>query len=650
MAEIRTQRRLAAILAADVVGFSRLMEHDEAGTLAALKARRRDVLVPVVAQHHGRVVKVMGDGVLVEFGSAVDAVQCAVELQKGFAGANESVAEAYRIVLRIGINLGDVIVEGSDLYGDGVNVAARLEGLAEPGGIYVSATVHDHVTGKLALAFDDLGEHTLKNIAKPVRVYRAGTGGTGRRAAQPAAALPKKPSIAVLPFANMSGDPEQEYFSDGITEDIITDLSKASGLSVVARNTVFTFKGKAVLIEEVAKKLNVAYVLEGSVRKAGGRVRITAQLINGRGGDHIWAERYDRTLDDIFKLQDEISKTIVDVLKVKLLPEELATITNRSTDNPEAYETLLMGRSFLNRGVETKFIKTAQRLFARAVEIDPNYARAYAALADCEWLLLTCNDPDASFEAVLSNSTRALELEPGLADAHASRGGALFVHGRYAEAEVEFERALELDASSSDTYFSYGRNCFIQGQYEKAAALYQRAASLSPDDYRVWTNLAMVYVSLGRSDDAKEAARQGVLGVEKEVKAHPDNATALCYGATMLAEIGEIERALSWASRAEMFAGDNIAVQYNIGCFYAKLGKTEQAIDCLERQLTASHAYLILRMPWMRQDSDLDSIRAHPRYVALVHRIEAQIAATGARISAGYEESEATTLNMKPRK
>ncbi|TPK95808.1 tetratricopeptide repeat protein [Mesorhizobium sp. B2-4-12] len=630
MAEIRAQRRLAAILAADVVGYSRLMEHDEAGTLAALKARRNEVLSPTVAQHHGRVVKVMGDGVLVEFGSAVDAVQCAVELQKGFNNANLGAPETSRIILRIGVNLGDVIVEGSDIYGDGVNVAARLEGLAEPGGIYVSSTVHEHVTSKLALAFDDLGEHTLKNIVKPVRVYCVGMNVSGKSGEHLAVTLPDKPSIAVLPFANMSGDPEQEYFSDGITEDIITDLSQVSGLSVVARNTVFTFKGKAVLIEEVAKKLNVAYVLEGSVRKAGGRVRITAQLINGRGGDHIWAERYDRTLDDIFALQDEISKSIVDVLKVKLLPEELATITNRSTDNPEAYETLLMGRSFLNRGVETKFIKTAQRLFARAVEIDPNYARAYAALADCEWLLLTCNDPDASFEAVLSNSTRALELEPGLADAHASRGGALFVNGRYAEAEVEFERALELDASSSDTYFSYGRNCFIQGQYEKAAALYQRAVSLSPDDYRVWTNLNMVYVSLGRSDDAKEAARQGVLAVEKEVKAHPDNATALCYGASMLAEIGEIERALSWVSRAEMFAGDNIAVQYNIGCFYARLGKAEQAIDCLERQLTASHAYLILRMPWMRQDSDLDSLRAHPRYVALVNRMEAQIAATGA--------------------
>ncbi|UCI29914.1 tetratricopeptide repeat protein [Mesorhizobium sp. B4-1-4] len=630
MAEIRAQRRLAAILAADVVGYSRLMEHDEAGTLAALKARRNEVLSPTVAQHHGRVVKVMGDGVLVEFGSAVDAVQCAVELQKGFNNANLGAPETSRIILRIGVNLGDVIVEGSDIYGDGVNVAARLEGLAEPGGIYVSSTVHEHVTSKLALAFDDLGEHTLKNIVKPVRVYCVGMNVSGKSGEHLAVTLPDKPSIAVLPFANMSGDPEQEYFSDGITEDIITDLSQVSGLSVVARNTVFTFKGKAVLIEEVAKKLNVAYVLEGSVRKAGGRVRITAQLINGRGGDHIWAERYDRTLDDIFALQDEISKSIVDVLKVKLLPEELATITNRSTDNPEAYETLLMGRSFLNRGVETKFIKTAQRLFARAVEIDPNYARAYAALADCEWLLLTCNDPDASFEAVLSNSTRALELEPGLADAHASRGGALFVNGRYAEAEVEFERALELDASSSDTYFSYGRNCFIQGQYEKAAALYQRAVSLSPDDYRVWTNLNMVYVSLGRSDDAKEAAGQGVLAVEKEVKAHPDNATALCYGASMLAEIGEIERALSWVSRAEMFAGDNIAVQYNIGCFYARLGKAEQAIDCLERQLTASHAYLILRMPWMRQDSDLDSLRAHPRYVALVNRMEAQIAATGA--------------------
>ncbi len=622
MAENRARRRLTAILAADVVGYSRLMEHNEAGTLAALKARRNDVLVPVVGQHNGRVVKVMGDGVLVEFGSAVDAVQCAVELQKGFSEANQGVAETNRIVIRIGINLGDVIVEGSDLYGEGVNVAARLEGLAEPGGIYVSATVHDHVIGKLPLAFDDLGEHTLKNIQKQVRVYRTRTDRTSESTTQPALALAEKPSIAVLPFANMSGDSEQEYFSDGITEDIITDLSKVSGLSVVARNTVFTFKGKAVLVEEVAKKLNVAFVLEGSVRKAGGRVRITAQLINGRGGDHIWAERYDRTLDDIFNLQDEISKTIVDVLKVKLLPEELETITNRSTDNPEAYEALLMGRSFLKRGIETRFMETARRLFAKAIEIDPNYARAYAALADCECQLLEFNGPDASYEAVLANSTRALELEPDLADAHTSRGGALFISGRYAEAEAEFERALALDANSLEAHFSYGRYCLVQGQHEKALTLFQRAASLSPDDWWVWGHLGMVYASLGRSDDAKEAARQGVLRVEKEVKAHPDNAGALSFGAGMLANIGEVERALSWAARAEMFAGDNIPVQYNIGCCYAKLGKPEQAIDCLERQLGASHAYLILRLPFMRQDSDLDPIRTHQRFIALVKRIE----------------------------
>ncbi|TPK60444.1 tetratricopeptide repeat protein [Mesorhizobium sp. B2-4-15] len=629
MAEIRAQRRLAAILAADVVGYSRLMEHDEAGTLAALKARRKEVLSPTVAQHNGRVVKVMGDGVLVEFGSAVDAVQCAVELQKGFNNANLGAPETSRIILRIGVNLGDVIVEGSDIYGDGVNVAARLEGLAEPGGIYVSSTVHEHVTSKLALAFDDLGEHTLKNIVKPVRVYCVGMNISGKSGERLAVTLPDKPSIAVLPFANMSGDPEQEYFSDGITEDIITDLSQVSGLSVVARNTVFTFKGKAVLIKEVVKKLNVAFVLEGSVRKAGGRVRITAQLISGRGGDHVWAERYDRTLDDIFNLQDEISKTIVDVLKVKLLPEELKTITNRSTDNPEAYEALLMGRSFLYSGVETRLMKAAQRLFAKAIEIDPNYARAYAALADCEVHLLIANDPDASYEAILANSTRALELQPGLADAHASRGGALFIIGRYAEAEAEFERALALDASSFEAHFFYGRDCLVQGQYEKALTLFQRAASLSPDDYRVWSHLEMVYVSLGRSDDAKEACRQGVLRVEKEIKAHPDNSTALCFGAIMLAGIGEADRALSWASRAEMFAGDSIQIQYNLGCYYAKLGKSDKAIDCLERQLTASHAYLLIRLPWMQQDSDLDPIRTHPRFVALVDRMKAQIAATG---------------------
>jgi adenylate cyclase len=339
MAEKRAQRRLAAILAADVVGYSRLMEQDEAGTLAALKARRHDVLAPVVAQHNGRIVKVMGDGVLVEFGSAVDAVQCAVELQKAFAEAIQNVPEAQYIVLRIGINLGDIIVEGQDIYGEGVNIAARLEALAEPGGIYVSGTVHDHINGKVAIAFHHMGEHSLKNIVKSVQVYRAETATTEIQAVRSAPALPDKPSIAVLPFVNMSGDPEQDFFTDGLTEDFITDISNVPGFFVIARNSTFAYKGKPTDVRQIASDLGVRYVLEGSARRSDKRLRINVQLINAaEGGNHVWAERFDRDLADIFVVQDEIARRVVEAITGKLTA--FPVVERYRPTNLEAYAQL----------------------------------------------------------------------------------------------------------------------------------------------------------------------------------------------------------------------------------------------------------------------------------------------------------------------
>ena len=332
MAEARAKRRLAAILAADVVGYSRLMEHDEAGTLTALKARRREVLAPLVAQHHGRLVKVMGDGVLVEFASAVDAVECAVEVQKRFAETNRSLPEACRIVLRIGINLGDVIVEGSDLYGDGVNVAARLENLAEPGSICVSGSVYDQVKRKLASGFDDLGAQAIKNIAEPVHVYRVRE--ERDEPEQKPLPLPDRPSIAVLPFDNLSGQPEETYFSDGITEDIITGLARFRSLFVIARNSSFAFRGKPIDIAEIGRKLGVSYLLEGSVRRAGDRVRITAQLIEAATGAHLWAERYDRSLDDIFAVQDEVAQMIVAALFGRI---QEAGVSDRTDTDRQPY-------------------------------------------------------------------------------------------------------------------------------------------------------------------------------------------------------------------------------------------------------------------------------------------------------------------------
>jgi adenylate cyclase len=619
------QRKLTAILSADVVGYSRLMEIDEADTMRRLKALRQRHVDPAISANNGRIFKLMGDGVLAEYASVVDAVQSAIAIQSAMATAEPTVAESRRIIFRIGINLGDVMVDGEDMYGDGINVAARIQTLASPGGVAVSGTVREHIGSKLAVVFEDFGEHSVKNIEKPIRVYMTNLGrpATGPAPAKANPAKSAKPSIAVLPFANMSGDPEQEYFSDGITEDIITDLSKVSALAVIARNTAFTFKGKAVRIEQVAKELGVQHVLEGSVRKAGGRVRITAQLIDGATNHHVWAERYDRTLDDIFALQDEISKSIVDALKVRLLPAELKTITMRSTDNPQAYQILLMARSFFHQTDNMHSVKTAKQLFAKALTIDPNYARAYAGLADCDCRLLLNDDPSASYEVVLANSNRALELDPGLADAYASRGLALYTIGHHADAEVEFERALAIDPNSFEGCYFYARNCFARGQHEKAIGLYLRAAALKPDDYATWGQLQMSYVTLGRLEEAREAGRESLKRIEKLVTAHPDNAVALCFGAVHFAENGETDRAFDWASRAELFAGNNPHIHYNLGCCFASLGQIEKAIDCLEVQLTASPIYVAGKVAWIKNDSDLVPLHGHPRYEALVTKLEA---------------------------
>jgi adenylate cyclase len=376
------QRRLAAILSADVADYSRLMEADEAGTLERLKDNRRCVFDPCVTAHSGRLVKLIGDGALVEFGSVTDAVNCALAIQEATARSDAARAGEKRLLYRIGVNLGDVIVEGEDIYGDGVNVAARLQAIAPVGCVAISATVRDHVAGKVPYAFEDIGEHTVKNIQRPVHVCVVRQSVGGQIEAR-AVANERRASICVLPFANMSGDPEQEYFSDGISEDIITDLSKVSALWVAARNTAFMFKGKHVDVPQVARQLKVSHVVEGSVRKAGGRVRITAQLIDGATGGHIWAERYDRDLDDIFALQDEISQAIVNALKLRLLPEEKKAIEHRGTTSAEAYKLHLMARQYMTTGNtgDARRIESIVRLCQRATEIDPNYAAPWAMLA-----------------------------------------------------------------------------------------------------------------------------------------------------------------------------------------------------------------------------------------------------------------------------
>ncbi len=626
------QRRLSAILSADIVGYSRLMEIDDISTLSRLKVLQRDLVDPCIATHNGRIVKLMGDGMLVEFASAVDAVRCATEVQRRMAGAEPREAPDRRLVYRIGINLGYIIVDGEDIHGDGVNVAARLQSRADPGAVAIAGIVREHIDSTLGIDFEDFGQHSVKNLERPVQVHMARfrhrqDSSPTRPEAAATATEREVASIAVLPFTNMSGDPEQEYFSDGITEDIITDLAKVSALSVVARNSSFIYKGRSVDVKQVGRELGVRYVLEGSVRKAETRVRIAAQLINGTDGRHVWAERYDRDLEDIFALQDEISKHIVDALKVRILARELEIITRRGTDDPQAYQIYLMGRSFFNRGHESKNIQAARSLFAKAIDIDPLYARAYAGLADCDSYLLLANDPTATYDNVIDNADRALRLDPDLADAHASRGIAMFTKGLRAEAETEFERALERDPTSYEANFFYARNCHAQGQFERARGLYERTIALKPDDYRAWDQLRAVHVSLGHHQEAIQSAQECLRLMEGEIAAHPDEPILLCYGGCLLADLGEMERGASWASRAAAIAGDDLRVLYNLACCYAKLGMPSQAIACLERQASGSPTYLASVTAWMKMDSDLDPLRNHPHYQALAARLDAQLAA-----------------------
>jgi len=646
MAEEGFKRKLAAIFSADVAGYSRLMDDDEEATVRTLNAYR-NLMTKLIQQYRGRVVDTTGDNLLAEFMSAVDAVNCSVEVQRELAERNAELPYERKMEFRIGVNVGDIIEEEDRIYGDGVNIAARIEGLADVGGICISGRVYDQIENKLDLNYDFLGEQEVKNIAKPVRVYRvlSQPGAAAHRVVRakkavkkiwrnialsagaililaaggvsfwyfywrteapgteiadrqkPMLELPDKPSVAVLPFDNMGGDREQEYFSDGMTDDLITDLSKVSGLFVIARNSVFTYKGKPVKVQQVARELGVRYVLEGSVRRAGDQVRINAQLIDATTGHHLWAERYDGHFGDVFALQDRITGEIVAALSVKLTSDEKEQVARKYTDNTSAYDEFLQGRAHYVRRTPGDYAE-AVSCFEKAVELDPNYGQAYAALSLTYWesahnlwtynlgvswveahnraekyLEMAMHNPSAlayqaasrlhvdrqQHETAIAQAQRALALDPNDANCYLAIAYALIYAGRSQEALHNIDKAMRLDPHYPDYYlFILGLAHFHLDRYQEAVTFFERALKLNPENY---VPLIPLSAAQGQLDRKKEAAAT----IAKLQKALPAIVT------------------IALVKRGSLFKYKNLADRHRLLAGLSKAGMLETPYDAIRK-------------------------------------------------------------------
>jgi len=574
------QRRLMAIMAGDMVGYSRLMELDEAGTFARLKAHRLELVDPAIAKYHGRIIKSTGDGILVEFASAAEAVQCALEIQRRMVRRNADVVPERRIQFRIGINLGDVIVEEGDVFGDGVNVAARLEQLADPDGITVSQAVRDQLASRFDIRFEDLGEQQVKNINRSIRAFRVLIGdGENPPLQQPDDATPSPVdlvSIAVLPFLNMSGDAEQEFFADGLTEDIITELSRFHDLLVISRNSTFVFKGKAVNVQEVANALGIQYVVEGSVRKAGNRVRITVQLIDAASDRHVWAERYDRDLADIFAIQDEVTSAIVSTLPGRLEAAAHDRVKRKTTENMDAYECVLTAKVLHHRS-RREDNEAAQKLIARAIALDPKYAHAHAwkaCIVGQSWTYGWCADADEAWDTVTRELDIAMSLDESDADVHRILAAVSITRNDHEACHYHQERGLTLNPNNDLIVVQQGEYLTWIGQPEEGIEWIRKAMRLNPHHpERFWSHLGRAFFVARRYDDAVESFRH----ISKPDQFH-HALLAACHAMT------------GNADRARVSAGATLAIDpsFRIGTYRGTLHYLHDAdlqhhLDALDR-------------------------------------------------------------------
>jgi len=614
---------LVALWFADIAGYSDRAAEDERSALQLieiLQSLSRDT----VRRYEGRVVKFMGDAVLAEFPSTELAVRAAAALSEQYAKESAATGRAHN--LRVGVHVADVAVgSDGDLYGDGVNAAARVQEAAEPGQVVLSEDVWRQLRGRTEFQFESLGDRSLKGVG-PIGLYLVVLKEAATKR-QPSSAVSDSAqrveerkagirSIAVLPFADLSPQHDQEYFSDGVAEEILNALNKVAGLRVPARTSCFAFRGKSMDAREIGKRLGVETLLEGSIRKAGNRLRITVQLVDARNGYHLWSERFDREVEDIFAIQDEIARSVLDALGLSLTEREQRRFLKQPTANVEAYEFYLRGRKLFQSWTRqnTEF---AHQMFLRAVAIDPDFASAWAELADTYVDLYRWGRNSRDLEEAQRTSAHALKLDPNLAEAHVAIGQALAIQRQFKDAAAEFERAIELDPTVYDAYYFYARSSFEAGDLEKAVQLFEKAHRSRPEDYQAMALRALALHELGPAEKTREADQQAVDLINKYLELNPNEARAYSLGASPLARLGEREHSKQWSEQAIALAPNDPVVLYNAACTLAQLGEHDRALDGLERSIEAGVAV----GDWIKHDPDFESLRDHPRFQAIVKRI-----------------------------
>ena len=613
------RRTLVALWFADIADYSARAAEDEVGALRLveiLQALSRQI----VRRYDGRVVKFFGDAVLAEFPSTELAVRAAAALSQEYREQSATTGRTHD--LRVGVHLGDVAVgSDGDLYGDGVNAAARIQKAAEAGQVVLSQDVWRQLRGRSEFRFQSLGEQSLKGVGA-IGLY-AVTVESDALQPPPSSIAKLSPhpekegirSVAVLPFVDLSAERDQEYLGDGVAEEILNVLTKVGGLHVPARTSCFAFRGANVDAREIGRQLGVDALLEGSIRKAGNRVRITVQLIDAQNGYRLWSEQFDRELDDIFAIQDEIARSVVDALGLSLTRREEHRFLKRSTSNVPAYEFYLRGRKLFQKWTRQN-IELARKMFQRAIELDPDFADAWAGLATAH-VHLFGRDNEPHLEKAREASDHALKLDPESAEAHVAAGQGFSMEQRYADAAKAFERAIELDPTFFDAYYYYGRSCFKNGDLEKSLRLFQRAQDVRPDDYEAIYLLGLVSRQLGRNEESRDADARASKRVRKHLELNPDDARAYVLGAGSLARLGEKEQSRQWCERALSLAPDDDAILYNAACALAMLDEDERALDVLQRAIDAGLA----GGDWIVHDPDWERLRDHPRFQALAKRL-----------------------------